>query len=40
MNGSPEQVQGLINELQSYSKVPLLVRADIVTQVEMELWKE
>ncbi|HEM6016324.1 TPA: glycoside hydrolase family 3 protein [Streptococcus suis] len=28
MNGSPEQVQGLINELQSYSKVPLLVAAN------------
>lgn len=28
MNGSPEQVQGLINELQGYSKVPLLVAAN------------
>ncbi|TWS95370.1 glycoside hydrolase family 3 protein [Streptococcus sp. sy018] len=28
MNGSPEQVQGLINELQSHSKVPLLVAAN------------
>lgn len=28
MNGSPEQVQGLINDLQSYSKVPLLVAAN------------
>lgn len=28
MNGTPEQVQGLINELQSHSKVPLLVAAN------------
>lgn len=28
MNGTPEQVQGLINELQSHSKIPLLVAAN------------
>ncbi|MGT2784965.1 glycoside hydrolase family 3 protein [Streptococcus merionis] len=28
MNGTPEQVQGLINELQEHSKVPLLVAAN------------
>lgn len=28
MNGSPEQVQNLINELQEFSKVPLLVAAN------------
>lgn len=28
MNGTPEQVQGLLNELQSQSKIPLLVAAN------------
>lgn len=28
MNGSPEEVQGLLNELQAHSKVPLLVAAN------------
>lgn len=28
MNGTPEQVQGLLNELQAHSKIPLLVAAN------------
>ncbi|VHG08377.1 beta-N-acetylhexosaminidase [Streptococcus pyogenes] len=27
MNGTPEQMQGLLNELQSHNKIPLLVAA-------------
>ncbi|VGR58480.1 beta-N-acetylhexosaminidase [Streptococcus pyogenes] len=28
MKGTPEQMQGLLNELQSHSKIPLLVAAN------------
>ena len=37
MNGSPEDVQGLINDLQSQTKIPLLVAATAILVVTVPL---